>query len=208
LGAILLGRFFNDGFESLSDRLKTRGQLLIPALAFAFVLSYIGAAIRLEAILGAFAAGLILDETDKRRELERQVQPIADMLVPIFFVTVGARTDFSVLNPTIPTNREGLVQAIFLISVAILGKVVTGLAVFGQPNINRLAIGVGMIPRGEVGLIFVSVGSASGVLSKPTEAAIIMMVIITTFLAPPFLRVVFGKSEVEASAAVTPASEQ
>jgi Kef-type K+ transport system membrane component KefB len=195
LGAILLGRFFNDSFVSISNQLKTRGKLLIPALIFAFTLSYIGAAIRLEAILGAFAAGLIFDETDKRRELEKQVQPISDMLVPIFFVVVGAKTDFGVLNPAIPTNREGLVQAIFLIAVAILGKVVTGLTVFGQPGINRLAIGIGMIPRGEVGLVFAGVGSASGALSKPTEAAIIMMVILTTFLAPPLLRLVFGSPE-------------
>ena len=192
LGAILLGRFFNEWFDTISDKLKTRGNLLIPALSFAFILSYIGAAIHLEAILGSFAAGLILDETDKRKELERQVQPIADMLVPIFFVSVGARTDFSVLNPAIPTNREGLVQAVFLIAIAIFGKVVTGFTVFGLDKINRLAIGVGMIPRGEVGLIFAAVGSTSGALSKPTEAAIIMMVIVTTFLAPPLLRVVFG----------------
>jgi Kef-type K+ transport system membrane component KefB len=97
----------------------------------------------------------------------------------------------SVLNPFIPENREGLIIATFLIVVAILSKVVTGLAVFGQPGINRLAIGVGMIPRGEVGLVFVAVGSASGVLSKPLEAAIIVMVILTTFLAPALLRFVF-----------------
>jgi Kef-type K+ transport system membrane component KefB len=84
-----------------------------------------------------------------------------------------------------------------LIAVAIIGKVVTGWSVFGQPGINRLAIGIGMIPRGEVGLVFLGVGSASGALSKPTEAAIVMMVITTTFLAPPLLRVVFGPSETE-----------
>jgi Kef-type K+ transport system membrane component KefB len=72
---------------------------------------------------------------------------------------------------------------------------VTGWAVFGQPGINRLAIGVGMIPRGEVGLVFAGIGSASGVLSKPLEVSIIIMVILTTFLAPPFLRVAFGQQE-------------
>ncbi len=73
---------------------------------------------------------------------------------------MGAKTDLSVLNPAIPTNREGLVLAAFLIVVAILGKVVTGLAVFSQEKLNRLAIGVGMIPRGEVGLVFAGVGAA------------------------------------------------
>ncbi|HAG82990.1 MAG TPA: sodium:proton antiporter [Cyanobacteria bacterium UBA12227] len=195
VGAILLGRFLGSYFVALVNEMKTRGQLLLTALIFAFILSYIGAAIHLEAILGSFAAGLVLAETDKRRELEEQVIPIADMFVPIFFVTVGAKTDLSVLNPAIPSNREGLVLAIFLIGVAIIGKVITGLTVFGQPGINRLAIGVGMIPRGEVGLVFLGVGSASGVLSPAMEAAIIMMVILTTFVAPPFLRLVFQEPE-------------
>lgn len=191
VGAILVGRFLSPFFISLVNELKTRGQLLLTSLIFAFILAYIGAAIQLEAILGAFAAGLVLAETEKRQELEEQIIPIADMLVPIFFVAVGAKTNLGVLNPAVPSNREGLVMAIFLIAIAILGKVVTGMTVFGQTGINRLAIGVGMIPRGEVGLVFVGVGSATGVLSEATEAAIIMMVILTTFIAPPLLRFVF-----------------
>ncbi len=191
LGAILLGNVFNKSFVAIVDTLKTRGELVIPAFIFAFVMAYLAAAIQLEAILGAFAAGLVLEETDKRKELQKQVVPIADLLVPIFFVTVGTKTDLGVLNPAIPSNREGLIMATFLIGVAILGKVVTGLTVFGQPEINRLAIGVGMIPRGEVGLVFAGVGAASGVLSKPLGAAIIIMVILTTFIAPPLLRLVF-----------------
>jgi len=195
LGSILLGGIFNKTFVALVAKLETRGNIVIPAFIFAFFMAFLGNAIHLEAILGAFAAGLVLDETDARNELDELVKPIADLLVPIFFVTVGARADLSVLNPLLPENRSGLVIAVFLIVVAIVGKVVTGWAVFGQPGINRLAIGVGMIPRGEVGLVFAGIGSASGVLDKPLEAAIIIMVILTTFLAPPFLRVAFGKSE-------------
>ena len=195
IGAIVLGNVFNKSFVAIADKLKTRGELVIPAFIFAFIMAYLASVIHLEAILGAFAAGLVLEETDKRKELQKQVIPIADMLVPVFFVTVGAKTDLGVLNPAIPTNQEGLVMAIFLIIVAIIGKVVTGLTVFGQPGINRLAIGVGMIPRGEVGLIFAGVGAASGVLSKPLGAAIIMMVILTTFIAPPLLRLVFPNSD-------------
>lgn len=195
IGAIVLGNVFNKSFVAIADQLKTRGELVIPAFIFAFIMAYLASVIHLEAILGAFAAGLVLEETDKRKELQKQVIPIADMLVPVFFVTVGAKTDLGVLNPAIPTNQEGLIMAIFLIIVAIIGKVVTGLTVFGQPGINRLAIGVGMIPRGEVGLIFAGVGAASGVLSKPLGAAIIMMVILTTFIAPPLLRLVFPNSD-------------
>jgi Kef-type K+ transport system membrane component KefB len=194
LGSIVLGKFFNHSFVTIADKLQTRGQLVIPAFTFAFLMAFLANVIQLEAILGAFAAGLVLDETDKRKELDKQVVPIADILVPIFFVAVGAKADLGVLNPAVPENREGLVIAVFLIGVAIIGKLVTGWTFIGQPQINRLAIGVGMIPRGEVGLVFAGIGSASGVLSKPLEAAIIIMVILTTFLAPPFLRVAFKGS--------------
>ncbi|MBO0348967.1 cation:proton antiporter [Phormidium pseudopriestleyi FRX01] len=191
IGVILLGRFLSPYYVAFVKELKTRGPLLITALIIAFVLSYVGAAIRLEAILGAFAAGLVLGETEKQQELEEQVVPLADFFVPIFFVVVGAKTNLGVLNPAVPSNREGLIIAAFLIVVAIVGKVIAGFAVFGQPGINRLAIGIGMVPRGEVGLVFAGVGVASGALSPSLEAAIIMMVIITTFVAPPLLRIVF-----------------
>ncbi|WP_446396537.1 cation:proton antiporter [Coleofasciculus sp. E1-EBD-02] len=194
LGSIFLGKFFNRSFVAIADKLQTRGQLVIPAFTFAFLMAFLANVIQLEAILGAFAAGLVLDETDKRKELDKQVVPIADILVPIFFVAVGAQADLGVLNPAVPENREGLVIAVFLIAVAIIGKLITGWTFIGQPQINRFAIGVGMIPRGEVGLVFAGIGSASGVLSKPLEAAIIIMVILTTFLAPPFLRVAFKGS--------------
>ncbi|NEP05716.1 MAG: cation:proton antiporter [Okeania sp. SIO2G4] len=200
VGAILLGRFFNDTFVFFGEKFKTRGRAVIPALTIALFMSYIGTAIHLEAILGAFAAGLVLDNLDQTevgRELEELIRPISDVVVPIFFVTVGTKTNLGVLNPAIPTNREGLVIAIFLIVVAIVGKVACGFSVFGLDNINRLAVGVGMVPRGEVGLVFASVGSASGALSPALDVAIILMVIITTFLAPPLLRVVFGEGEAE-----------
>ncbi|MEP0949030.1 cation:proton antiporter [Leptolyngbya subtilissima] len=206
VGSIFIGRLLSPYFVMVVNQMRTRGQVIISALIFAFVLSYIAAAIQLEAILGAFAAGLILAETSKHKEIEEQISPIADMLVPIFFIVVGARTDISVLNPLNPENRAGLVIASFLVVVAILGKVITGVAVFGQPGINRLAIGVGMIPRGEVGLVFAGVGAASGVLTESLDAAIIVMVIFTTFLAPPLLRVVFKDDEGPVSPA-TPAPE-
>jgi Kef-type K+ transport system membrane component KefB len=194
-GAILLGGFFNKTFVSIVDKLQTRGNIVIPAFIFAYIMAFIGNAIHLEAILGAFAAGLVLDETDARKELDELVKPIADLLVPVFFVTVGARADLSVLNPMIPENRSGLLIAVFMLAVAIIGKVITGWVVFGIPDINRLAIGVGMVPRGEVGLVFAGIGTASGALDKPLEVEIIIMVIMTTFLAPPFLRIAFGKTE-------------
>jgi Kef-type K+ transport system membrane component KefB len=193
-GSILLGSFFSKGFTLIVELLKTRGNVLIPAFIFAYLMAFLANAIHLEAILGAFAAGLVLDESDQRKELDELIKPVADLLVPIFFVSVGAHTDLSVLNPVIPENRSGLIVAIFLISVAIVGKLVTGWVVFGIPGINRLAIGVGMVPRGEVGLVFAGIGAASGALDKPLQVAIILMVIATTFLAPPFLRIAFDRA--------------
>jgi Kef-type K+ transport system membrane component KefB len=206
MGSILLGGIFNKSFVAIVNRLKTRGNIVIPAFIFAFFMAFLGNAIHLEAILGAFAAGLVLDETDARNELDELIKPIADLLVPIFFVTVGARADLGVLNPSVPENRAGLLIAVFLVGVAIVGKLVTGWAVFGLPGINRVAIGVGMIPRGEVGLVFAGIGSASGILDKPLEVSIIIMVILTTFLAPPFLRVAFGQT-IEAPPQVESASK-
>jgi Kef-type K+ transport system membrane component KefB len=119
---------------------------------------------------------------------------------------VGARADLGVLNPTVPENRAGLLIAVFLVVVAVVGKLVTGWVVFGIPNVNRWAVGVGMIPRGEVGLVFAGIGAASGILDKPLQVSIIIMVILTTFVAPPFLRVAFGGA-VETDAPVESPSE-
>ena len=203
LGSIFLGKFFNKSFVAIAEKLQTRGNLVIPALTFAFSMAFLANVIHLEAILGAFAAGLVLDETDKRKELDQQILPIADILVPIFFVSVGARVDLSVLNPTSAVNRQGLVIAAFLVVVAIIGKIITGWAVFGKEKVNRLAIGIGMIPRGEVGLVFAGIGAASGVLDKPLQAAIIIMVILTTFIAPPLLRFAFKEELQEQPELVT-----
>ncbi len=199
VGSIVLGRLLSSYFVALLNSLRTRGNPLLPALVLAFLLAYVGQIIHLEAILGAFAAGLILAETDKRQELEEQIKPISDLLVPIFFVCVGAKTNLAVLNPTLPANREGLIIAVFLIGVAILGKLAAGLGVFGKPGISRYAIGVGMIPRGEVGLVFAGVGAASGVLSDALDVSIIVMVIATTFIAPLWLRGVLVGEEATAS---------
>ncbi|MDG2990090.1 cation:proton antiporter [Candidatus Synechococcus calcipolaris G9] len=203
-GSIILGSVFNKTFVKLAEGLKTRGNIVIPALGFAFFMAFLGSALQLEAILGAFAAGLVLDESNARLQLEELLKPIADLLVPIFFVTVGAEADLTILNPTVPENRAGLLIAGFLIVIAIFTKLISGWTVFGIPGINRLAIGWGMVPRGEVGLVFAGIGAATGALDKPLEVGIILMVIFTTFLAPPFLRSAFS-AQPPTSGETTPA---
>jgi Kef-type K+ transport system membrane component KefB len=160
------------------------GKVLLTSLVFTFFLPYIATVINLEIILSAFAVELILAQTNKRRELKKQIIPVADFLLAIFLVFVETKTNLNVLNPTVSSNRAGLIIATFLILVAILGKVITGFTVFGDPNLNKLAIGVGMILRGKIGLVFAGIGSAIRALSKATEAAIIVMEIATTFVCP------------------------
>lgn len=199
-GALLLSKYFAPVFDALFDRLKVPGSFFVVGFIFLCLLSVVADALKLEAVLGAFAAGLVLGRTKRSHELEEQIQPFVTIFATIFFISIGAQVDLSVLNPASPDNRVGLLVAIFLILVAILGKVIAGFLIFGQRGVNRLAIGTGMIPRGEVGLIFVGLGSSTGVLPKSLEVALILMVIATTFLAPPLLRLVFNsRSPMETS---------
>ncbi|MFM7652907.1 MAG: cation:proton antiporter, partial [Vulcanococcus sp.] len=147
-------------------------------------------AIGLEAALGAFAAGLILSASKHTHDIDAAVKPLVALFATVFFVLIGTAMDLSVLNPFDPANREGLIVAAFLLIVAIAGKVATGWSYLSSTPSNRLVVGLGMMPRGEVGLIFLGLGSQAGILTPALEAAILLMVIGTTFLAPILLRLV------------------
>mgnify|MGYP006267948289 CR=1 FL=1 len=195
VAAVLMSRFFAPWFVTQLNKLtSSRG---IGVLLLLFGMGLIARLIGLEGILGAFAAGLILSGTNLRERLIEPAQAIVYIFATIFFVSIGAKTDLSPLNPAIPENREGLIIAVFLILVAILGKIIAGYAAIGKEGLNRLAVGTGMIPRGEVGLVFAGLGSATGVLPPAIDVAIVVMVIATTFLGPPLLRVVFQSVTIE-----------
>ena len=98
--------------------------------------------------------------------------------------------DLSVINPLDPTSRSALVVAGFLLDVAIIGKIAAGWVISSDKPTNRLVVGLGMMPRGEVGLIFLGLGTSAKLLTPSLEAAILLMVIGTTFLAPVLLRIV------------------
>ena len=197
LAAVLLNRFFGPVYTATLEKLQNANAVFIGALLFAATMGLIASAIGLEAILGSFAAGLVIGGTDKREELEEMFNPLVAIFSTIFFVSIGAQTDLSVLNPAVPENREGLIIASFLIVIAIVGKVAAGFFVVSKEKINRLAIGTGMIPRGEVGLVFAGLGASTGALSPSLNVAIVLMVIATTFIAPPLLKVVFATPEAE-----------
>lgn len=189
--AILLNRYFCPIFTRNIERFDNPAALLLCSFALLNTLALLAIAFGLEALLGAFAAGLVLGGTSQKEKLMRLVQPFVFVYTTIFFVTIGASVNLSVLNPLAPENREGLVIAGCLIAIAIIGKVLAGFAAFGDKSMNRLAIGTGMIPRGEVGLVFAGLGASTGILSESLDAAVLIMVVVTTLMAPLLLRWVF-----------------
>ena len=192
--ALFLSRTAAPAFDWVLDQLKAPGEVVVAAFVVLSLCCFVAQAIGLEAALGAFAAGLILSSSKHTHAIQDTVKPLVALFATIFFVLIGTGMDLSVLNPFNPENREGLIVAAFLLTVAIAGKVAAGWSYVSKEKTNRLVVGLGMMPRGEVGLIFLGLGTQAGLLTKPLEAAILLMVIGTTFLAPILLRLVLGGS--------------
>ena len=188
--ALVLSRKAAPAFDWVVDQLKAPGDVAVASFVVLTLCCFAAQAIGLEAALGAFAAGLILSASKHTHDIDAAVKPLVALFATVFFVLIGTGMDLSVLNPLDPANREGLIVAAFLLVVAMLGKVAAGWSYLSSEPTNRLVVGLGMMPRGEVGLIFLGLGSQAGILSPALEAAILLMVIGTTFLAPVLLRVV------------------
>jgi Kef-type K+ transport system membrane component KefB len=190
--AVLVGRFVAPRLFDLVVRMRVRYVLLVFAMAFVLGLSATAALIGSALIIGAFAAGLILSGTNQFDTIEREIRPVASVFTPIFFVSVGASVNLGLLNPA----REGaagiLGIAAVLTLLAMVGKLAAGWAA-PWVRFRRLVVGVGMIPRGEVGLIFADIGRRSGVLNEAVFGAVLLMVMATTFVAPPGLKALFGR---------------
>jgi Kef-type K+ transport system membrane component KefB len=193
-GAILLGRLLAPWLFRAAARVRVRGILLTTGLIFCFFLSYLAARADLAPIVGAFAAGLILEgshfsrfEESRETTLESLLHPISTILVPIFFVLTGMRVSLGTFaDPAV----VGLASA--LIVIAWVGKQACSLGVL-QKGVDRLTVGLGMVPRGEVGLIFATMGAkltlgGEPVISPATYSAIVIMVIVTTLVTPPALK--------------------
>ena len=141
-------------------------------------------------IIGAFAAGLLLRNSSHAHAIEHGVAQLGQFFVPIFFVFVGASVDVRVLNPLVSENLPTLKIGALLIVAAIAGKFLCGYSPFWFRG-RKHVIGVGMIPRGEVGLIFAQMGLSTGVFDTGLFSAATIMVMVTTFVAPPLLRLLF-----------------
>jgi Na+:H+ antiporter len=169
-------------------RLKTRGSLIVYSVIFAVALAAVAALMGLATIVGAFAAGLVLATTERREPIAQRIKPVADLLVPVFFVTVGMKVQPALLNPFSTNALSGI--ALVLVAIAIASKLAAGIAVY-QPGIRRWPVAVGMVPRGEVGLIFAGTGLAAGVIAQDLYSALILVVMLTTFVAPPWLKALY-----------------
>ena len=181
--ALVIGSFLAPQLIALVTRLRVHKALLFAALMFAFALAWIAGAIGSGMIIGAFAAGLVLARTEKGREIEHEVHQVAQFFIPIFFVVVGAAVDLRSLS-----SRPYLVLGLLLTLAGVAGKVIAGFAAFG-PSVRRIVIGVGMVPRGEVGLIFAQLGLSTGLLTAGLYSSLTFMVIATTLITPPALRI-------------------
>jgi Kef-type K+ transport system membrane component KefB len=187
-----------------AGKFRSRGVLLVLSISFCFWLSWLATKVDLATIVGAFAAGLVLEEAHfklfKERgehDLRELLEPVTTFLVPIFFVQMGMKVDLRVF-----VRPQLLGFAVALTLAAIVGKQICSLAV-AERGLNRLAIGLGMIPRGEVGLIIAGIGAtlvlpnaagiAEPVIGPATFGAVVIMVIVTTLVTPPLLKWSLGR---------------
>ncbi len=185
--AILIGSWLAPLLIRAIDRIHVARGLFFGSLIFALALAYIAQRVGSAIIIGSFAAGLVLARTEKGKQIEREVHDVAQFFVPIFFVAVGAAIDARTLNPLDGQSRRFLAIGIGLAAVAVAGKLLAGFLATGH-GLRRSIIGVGMIPRGEVSLIFAQIGLASGLLTKGLYSSVAVMVVITALTAPLLLR--------------------
>lgn len=188
-GATVVGRFVLPRIIVFSGNFDSGGLMGAIAFATCFLFAYFASLVGLAPIVGAFTAGLVLDDVHFKRfqdardySLEQLVKPVTDLLVPIFFVLMGMQVNLAAFS------SGGIIGgALILTALAIAGKLCAGIFL-GKVPIDKLAVGLGMIPRGEVGLIFAAIGSSLGVVNAEEYAMIIFMVMSTTLITPPLLQ--------------------
>jgi len=186
LGSVFLGMKLAPSLMGLVRRMRAGGTLVVAAVGFCLLLAYTGTLIGMAPIVGAFAAGLVLASTDEKVPIEDKVQPASELFVPVFFVLIGMQIDVTVFNPFNPANHGVLLLALALFAIAVPGKLAAGLGAFGK-GIDRWLVGIGMVPRGEVGLIFATIGLQAGLVQKSVYSAAVVALLATTLIVPPWL---------------------
>lgn len=186
VGSIVVGLWSAPKIGAWVSKMHVEGMKIVTAFLFMFVMAYATDFVGLATIVGAFAAGLVLDDVifvnKKEHPIDDLVKPLYCIFVPIFFVLMGIQVDLAVF-----LDIQVIIIALGITAVSIVGKQVCGLAVL-CPEANKLTVGIGMISRGEVGLIFASVGKSLGAIDDAVFGAIVIMVILTTLVTPPLLK--------------------
>ncbi len=189
-GSIGIGLWISPKLVRLMARLEIQNIKLLFGLGVAFLSAWFASLVGLATIVGAFAAGLVLEELflkELREEhsLRHLLSPLESLIVPVFFVLMGMQVKLETFG-----DFKVVVTAAVITGAAVIGKVVSG---FVCPSkLSRLSVGVGMMPRGEVALIFAGVGKGLGVIGDGMFSAIVIMVMVTTMLTPPLLRYALG----------------
>lgn len=186
---LAVGRYVGPPIFRLLDGIRAKGSLGLFGMAFGLLLAVIAAAVGSATIIGAFVGGVILHPTPQRQEIERTTAQIGHFFIPIFFAAVGASLDVHAL---VSPHAAALGAA--LVTIGIAGKVIAGYAPWDFSG-NKLLIGVAMVPRGEIGLIFAQMGLAAGAITPEMFGAIVLMAFVTTLVSPPMLRALVRRDE-------------
>ena len=186
-GVMLVGTFLMPWITRAAGSIDLPGTPTVLALIMALGLAWLANKAGSAMILGAFAAGLLLASSPRLHEIERGITSLGHFFVPLFFVSVGASVDLHSLDPVTAEGRFALLVGGVLCATGVIGKLFAGYAPFWFKG-NKTVIGVGMIPRGEVGLIFAQMGLSTGVFNGGLFTAATLMVVVTTFIAPPLLK--------------------
>lgn len=181
------------------ERVPVPNAPLAVAIVLVLGLSALASVIGLAAIIGAFLAGLMLAEAKEKYDLERQARPIYELLVPFFFVITGSKVDLRAF-----ASLELLAIALGVTFLAVVGKLLAGrLASLGLPRRAGIVVGVGMVPRGEVGLVTASIGIGLGAISGELFSVVVLMSLATTLLAPPALVRLYRERRLKPEEAIT-----
>lgn len=196
-GTVFIGPFVLRKAVCLLSFLEPWETKLFISFLLVMILAWLASSIQLASIIGAFAAGVILhdgyfkqskDEYQQEiRSIAHLISPLESILAPMFFMVIGIQVKLETF-----LNWQVIILAAGLIGAAIIGKLLSGLGANKQDD--RLLIGIGMLPRGEVGLVFASIGRTLGVISDDLFSAIVLMVMVTTFIAPPLLKIRYAQS--------------
>ena len=186
---VLVGTRVIRRYDTHLDDLRQRNGPFVAAMAVCLGLATLAGYVGLAAIIGAFLAGMAFSQTRQRPALVEQTKPVYDFLVPFFFVVTGAQVDPRIF---LDTKLAGLALAVT--GLAIVGKLVgCSLGALGMGWRSTTVVGVGMVPRGEVGLIVAAIGLSVGALSAELFSVVVVMSILTTLLVPPVLNLLYQK---------------